>query len=353
MRVVVTGATGNVGSRVVEALIDDATVESVVAVSRREPSAPPPGVDWRGVDLADGVPDDLLRGADAVVHLAWLFQPTHRPATTWAANVEGSARLFDAVERAGVHTLVHASSVGAYSPRVDHRLIDESWPTNGVATAAYSREKAYVERLLDALESRRPGTRVVRLRPAFTFREEASVQQRRLFLGPLAPTRTMSRTLGRTGVPILPDPGGLTFQAVHTDDVAEAYRLAVTGIASGAFNIAAEPVVDMAFLGSLLGARVVPVSPRAVRRAVAGAWHAHLVPASPGLFDLVSRLPLMSTARARDELGWTPARTSEEALAALTAGFRSARGAPSPPLDPRESGVLRSHEFTTGVGTRP
>jgi UDP-glucose 4-epimerase len=349
MRVVVTGATGNVGSRLVEILAADSSVETVVGVSRREPPAMPRGVDWRRVDVADDVPSDLLRGADALVHLAWLFQPTHRPATTWAANVEGSARLFAAAEEARVRTIVHASSVGAYSPRLDDRLVDESWPTHGVATAAYSREKAYVERVLDTFEARNPSTRVVRLRPAFIFRKEASVEQRRLFLGPLAPTRMLTRF----GVPLLPDPGGITFQAVHTDDAAEAYRLAVTGSASGAFNLAAEPVVDLPLIASLLGAKVVKVPVGLTRGLVAAAWGAHLVPASPGLVDLVLQLPLMSSRRARDELGWEPAHDSRAALIALVEGFRVPLGGPTPPLDPASSGPARLHEFTTGVGSRP
>jgi UDP-glucose 4-epimerase len=258
-------------------------------------------------------------------------------------------RLFAAAEHAGVRAIVHASSVGAYSPRVDDRLVDESWPTHGVATAAYSREKAYVERVLDALEARNPSIRVVRLRPGFIFRKEASVEQRRLFLGPFAPTRTLTRA----GVPVLPDPGGITFQALHTDDAVEAYRLALTGRASGAFNVAAEPVVDMALIASLLGARVIKVSPRMARAVVAGAWGAHLVPASPGLLDLVSQLPLMSSRRAREELGWQPVHDSAEALEALLDGFRTATGGPTPPLDPASSGPARLHEIATGVGSRP
>src|SRR5581483_3706967 len=55
-------------------------------------------------------------GAAAVVHLAWLFQPTHEPLVTWRANVEGSVRLFRAAADAGVAALVYASSVGDYSP---------------------------------------------------------------------------------------------------------------------------------------------------------------------------------------------------------------------------------------------
>ena len=345
----VLGATGNVGSRLVELLADDPAVDEVIGASRRQPPTLPVGVEWRQVDLAREVPVDLLAGADAVVHLAWLFQPTRRPETTWAANVEGSQRLFQAAAAAEVRVLVHASSVGAYSPRRDLRPVDESWPTHGIPTAAYSREKSYVERLLDVFENRNPDVRVVRLRPAFIFRREASVQQRRLFLGPFAPTKLVSRT----GLPILPDPGGLQLQALHTDDAAEAYRLALLRDVAGAFNIAAEPVLDMHMIGELLGARVLRVPAGLTRAAIAAAWAAHLVPAAPGLFDMVVKMPMLDASRARAELGWRPTHDSVAAVETLLEGMRTAKGGPTPPLDPATSGPLRSHELATGVGTRP
>ena len=52
---------------------------------------------------------------------------------------------------------------------------------------------------------------------------------------------------------------GLRFQAVHADDVADAYRRAVLSDVSGPFNIAADPVIGNAELSRLLDARPVPV----------------------------------------------------------------------------------------------
>ncbi|MDZ5622429.1 NAD-dependent epimerase/dehydratase family protein [Nocardioides sp. HM23] len=347
MRVVVTGATGNVGSRLVERLAGDVEVSHVLGVSRREPDALPEGADWRRVDVGESVPTDLLRGADAVVHLAWLFQPTRDPAMTWQANVAGTGRLLDAVSEASVPVFVQASSVGAYSPGPAYP-VDESWPTHGVPTAAYSREKAYVERMLDAFEARHPATRVVRLRPAFIFRRESAVQQRRLFAGPLAPTKL----LASVGPPALPDPG-VTLQVVHTDDVVEAYRLALVRKVDGAFNIATDPTLNVGSIGHLLGRPVLRVPKGLTRRAVAAAWGARLVPASPGLFDLLAQIPVMKTDRARAELGWEPELDAFATFMTLWEGFQSAEGGPNPPLAPGTSGRFRSHEFRTGIGARP
>jgi nucleoside-diphosphate-sugar epimerase len=330
MRVVIVGATGNVGTSLVEALAADPEVESILGIARRLPSWRPSKTTWAGADMAR---DDLVehfRAADVVVHLAWIFQPTHDPIATWRNNVLGSARVFRAVARAGVDVLVYASSVGAYSPGPWDRPVDESWPTHALPTAAYGREKSYVERLVDVFERDHGDIRVVRLRPAFIFKRESASQQKRLFAGPLLPAG-----LARPGlVPLVPDVPRLRVQALHASDAAEAYRLAVSRPVSGTFNVAADPVVDAATLRELFDARSVRVPARALRAAMAAGWWLRLLPSSPMLFDLALSLPVMDVTRARSELGWTPKHTALDALREFLEGLRSGAGMETPPLRP-------------------
>ncbi|MGK5629988.1 NAD-dependent epimerase/dehydratase family protein [Streptomyces sp. URMC 123] len=335
LRVVVVGATGNVGTAVVRALVDDPRVGSITGVARRVPTWSPPRTSWMGADLGAGAASgvgarlvECFRGADAVVHLAWRFQPTRDPVATWRANVLGSIRVFAAVARARVPALVHASSVGTYSPGPPDLLVDEFWPTHGWPDAAYSREKAYLERVLDAYESRHRQVRVVRMRPCFLFQPEAATAQWRLFAGLPPPRRLVRPAL----VPFFPDLPGLRFQALHTADAAEAYRLAVVRPVRGAFNLAADPVLDTRAVAEALGARPVRVPGGAVRSALAAAWWLRLVPASPQLYDLVRRLPLMDAGRAARELGWHPRRTSKEAVGGFLRGLAEGTDLPTPPL---------------------
>ncbi|MPY57354.1 SDR family oxidoreductase [Streptomyces spongiae] len=335
-RIVVTGATGNVGTSLVRLLAEDERVGSVQGLARRIPDWSPARTEWSAVDL--GAEDtDLVEefdGADAVVHLAWAFHPTHDPAVTWSTNVLGSIRVFEAVAAAKVPALVHASSVGAYSPGPKDRSVDESWPTHGWPGAAYCREKAYLERALDSFEHQHPSVRVVRMRPAFLFKQESASEQRRILGGRFLPGPIVRPDL----LPVLPDVPGLRVQALHTDDAAEAYRLALHSEARGAFNIAAEPPVDAAVLGEMLGARPVRLPRAAARSALAAAWGLHLLPASPHLFDAVLRLPLMDCARARDELGWHPERTAVEVLKEFLEGMRRGEGAETEPMRGRKVG---------------
>ena len=187
MRVVVVGASGNAGTSAAERSGSEPAVDSVLGVARRVPSLSLPKVEWTRADVSRDVLEPLFRGADAVVHLAWLIQPSRDEATLRATNVDGSRRVFAAVAAAGVPALVYASSVGAYSPGPKDRAVDESWPTGGIKTSFYSRHKAEVERLLDVFEAEHPEVRVVRLRPGLIFKRDAASEIRRYFAGPLLP----------------------------------------------------------------------------------------------------------------------------------------------------------------------
>lgn len=348
MRVVVTGATGNVGTSLLEALSTDETVTSIVGVARRRPVATWPKMSWVEADVAR---DDLVpvfRGADAVVHLAWLIQPSRDESVLWRVNVRGSRRTFEAAAAAGVPSLIYASSIGAYSPGPKHRPVDETWPTRGIATSFYSRHKAEVERLLDDFELRHPEIRVVRLRPGLIFKAEAATGVRRLFFGPLVP----GSLVRRKAIPAIPDIDRLVFQAVHSKDVAEAYRLATVSDVRGAFNIAADPILDPPTLARVLDARLVKVSPRAIRAFVLASWKARLHPTPPGWLDMALAVPVMDTERARLELGWKPRWTSEEALLDLMKGLQEGGEIDTPPLSKGTSGPARVREFLTGIGAR-
>jgi nucleoside-diphosphate-sugar epimerase len=144
VRVVVVGATGNVGTSVVAALAGDPRVASILGAARRRPQWSAPRTEWAQADIEHDNLVDLFRGADVVIHLAWLIQPTHSPLITWRTNVGGSLRVFHAAAKAGVAAVVYASSVGAYSPGPKDAVVSEDWPTHGWPTASYTREKAYV-----------------------------------------------------------------------------------------------------------------------------------------------------------------------------------------------------------------
>jgi UDP-glucose 4-epimerase len=348
VRVVIAGATGNVGTSVLHALAQEDEVETILGIARRRPVMSFPKTTWAEADVSSIDLRPLFRGADVVVHLAWLIQPSRDERTLRATNVTGSERVLQAVRDADVPAVVYASSVGAYSPGPKDRAVDESWPTDGIATSFYSRHKAEVERMLDRFEVDNPAVRVVRLRPGLIFKREAASGIRRLFAGPFLPSPLLRPAL----IPVVPEVERLRFQAVHSLDAGEAYRLAIVRDVRGAFNVAAEPVLDPPELGRLLDARPLKVPPRLVRGAVAVTWRLRLQPTPPGWVDLALGVPIMSTDRAQAELGWSPRFSSGEALLELIDGIRRRDGIETPPLSRDSGGPLRAREVTTGVGAR-
>ena len=351
MRIVVTGATGNVGSQLLPQLLEHPQVTSVVGLARRLPATPDPRVEWHAVDVAEGDQAPLVRGADVVVHLAWLLQPAHDPDEMRRVNLEGTRRVLDAVAAAGVPALVHASSVGAYSPGPPKtRLgasprVAEDHPTGGISTSTYSRHKAAAERMLDRFETDHPERRVVRLRPGVVLQAAAASELARYFLGPFVPQSLVRRGL----LPVVPAIDRLAFQVVHASDMARAYVLACTTPVTGAFNIATEPVLDPSTLGSILGARQVPVPAFLARALVDLTWRLHVQPTDPGWVDIGRETPLLDTTRARTELGWSAQYDAAQALLETVDAMSAGQGGGSPVLRPRAQGGSRVLEVVRAV----
>ena len=347
MRVVVFGATGNIGTAIIRSLADDPGIDSITGVARRTPDWKPDKTSWAQADIAHDDLGHIVSGADAVIHAAWAFHPSHHPTATWETNVEGSIRVFDAVRDAEVPVLLYSSSVGAYSERVSLEPVAEDWPTHGWPTAAYTREKAYLERVLDVVERDQPQLRIVRMRPGFVFQRAAATEQRRIFVGPFLPAWLVRPGL----IPAVPELDGLVLQIVHAADVAEAFRLALHQPVRGAFNLAAAPTLNPADLAELFEARTFSLPRPVARHTIAALWHAHLVAAPPQLFDALLHLPVMDTTRARTELGWTPHHGAVETMQEFLDGLRDGAGDSTAPLAP--NGVrARLREFAGGVGAR-
>jgi UDP-glucose 4-epimerase len=347
MKVVVTGATGNVGTSTVRALSANSEIGEIVGLARREPTQRPPKTSWLEANILTADLAAIFAGADAVIHLAWAIQPSRDATTLERINIEGSRRVFEAVAAANVPKLVYASSVGVYSRGPKDREVDESWPTEGTPTSFYSRHKVAVERELDRFEADNPGTGVVRLRPALIFKDEAATEIRRLFIGPLLPNFLLRRRL----LLALPRIKRLRFQAVHSEDVGEAYHRAVLADVRGAFNIAAEPPLSTGELAERIGVRSFPVPAGAVRRVADLSWRMRLQPTPPGWLDMALNVPMMSSDRARAELGWAPRHSAVEALQELLEGLREGQGGGTPPLEEDSVGA-RAEDVRTGVGAR-
>jgi nucleoside-diphosphate-sugar epimerase len=232
-----------------------------------------------------------------------------------------------AIAAAGVGHAVVVSSVGAYSPGPKTRRVAESWPTGGIASSHYARHKAVNERILDRFEIEHPDVVVARLRPGLVMQGDVGEELRLLFGGRWVPVRW----LGRVPVPVVPLPVRTVSQVVHADDLADAFARTVLRRASGAFNIAAEPLIGPDEVAEVLGGRWLPVRISPIRALVSLAWHLHLIAVDPGWIDIATSVPTMSTERARRELEWAPEKDAIAALAEAVRGVSDRTVSPGSP----------------------
>jgi len=337
--VAVTGATGNLGTALLRQL-SLTGVHQVRGLSRREPpdTAPYGSVFWTHADLGDPASAGPLRGfldrATTLVHLAWALQPGREPDRLAQVNVDGTRRVLSAAADAGVGHVVVMSSLGSYAPGNPADRVDEDWPTSGVPSSQYSRDKVAVEQLTREFAAAHPEVAVTVVRPTLVLQPDAASEIGRYFLGPLL-LRGARALPGSVASRLpLPLPDDLHLGFVHADDVADALLRIVDRRAGGAFNLSAEPVLDPDGFAAALGTTRVPV-PRAVLRAgLSAAFHARLVPTEPGWLDLGLGVPALDTTRARKALQWSPRHPGDRLLADFVAALGRGEGGQGPLLAP-------------------
>ncbi len=154
MTVVVTGATGHIGTNLVRTLVERGEQVRVLVRDRTAPLAGLPVEQVRG-DLSDRASlERALAGAQIVYHLAAKISIVgDRDGKVRATNVDGTRNVALAAVAAGVRRMVHCSSVHAfnlYTPDRRKGHVDEKWPRvpDLPPHFAYDRSKAAGERAL-------------------------------------------------------------------------------------------------------------------------------------------------------------------------------------------------------------
>lgn len=337
LQVAVTGGSGFLGSSVVAAL--SAEGHRVTSLDVRPVADPPPGVSHRILDVTDAVLVDRTIGElapDVVVHLAAIVTPGKAPdrAREHAVDVGGSENVVAACLRHGVRRLVVASSGAAYgyhrdagaahAPDIDG--VPTGWlcevdPLRGNPEFAYSHHKRLVEELLARTRSSHPELEQVILRIGTILGAGVDNQITALFERP--------RLLRIAGAPS-------PFVFVWDTDVAAAVVRAVTGPATGAFNVAGDGAVTITQIAAELNKPVLTVPAPVVREALRVARWLRLTPYGPEQVRFLQFRPVLWNRRLIEVLGHRPEKTSLEAFRAW-ARLRGLRG-PGEPDEPDEPG---------------
>ena len=330
LTVAVTGPTGDIGIAVMNALERSRRVKKIVGMARRPFDPAERG--WKKTEYRQGdVQDtasvrDLVKGADAVVHLAFIILSASDQ--TRELNIDGSRRVFEECAKAGAERICYASSVAAYGFHDDNPdWLTEEIPARGSEAHPYSHQKAEVEKVLGEVLLKRPKTVAYAFRPcivagpgAQTLLEE--IPYYRLSEAMPDPVRNLL-----SGMPVLrpviPDPG-VRFQLVHEDDVASAFVAGVLGKGEpGPYNLAGRGTITASDIADALGWYSVSVPKVAVEATAEVASRLPLMPESVAWLHSVRKPVLMKTDRAQKELGWKPKHTAKATLKQLVEAYRS------------------------------
>lgn len=241
MKAAVTGATGFLGSHLLEALVERG--DSVRALVRREtrPAWLAGATLVRG-DLADAAAlAALVAGAEVVYHVAGLVA-ARSEAEFQSANASGAARVADAARAAGVSRLVLVSSLAASGPTLSGRPLDAAAAPRPVS--AYGRSKLAGEQAVRA-----SGVAFTIVRPPTVY-------------GPRDRELLRVFRLARLGLAPLLGDGAQELSLVHARELAAALVASATSptCAGRVYHAAhAEPVTQRGFVeavGRAVGRRV-------------------------------------------------------------------------------------------------
>jgi len=302
--ILVTGAAGLIGGRLVSRLVADGV--AVIATDQRAVETPP-GARWVTVDLMDGPAlTALMRDArvSAIVHAGAISGPmvaAGDPHQVMSVNVGGALNIAEASLRAGVERLVALSSAGVYGAQAILDPVREDAPLN--ATDIYGASKIAAETVLRACRHDH-GLPAIALRPSSVY-------------GPGRMTACFIRDMidhARRGDPLALAPeGACRRQFVHVDDVVAAILGALNAprFDHFAFNVSGGTWLSE----QEIAARAAPVLPGL--RIASIAAPARCLDGEMGPLD---------TARAQAAFGFSPSIPLAEGIAAYAATLRQCEG---------------------------
>ena len=308
--VLVTGAAGYVGRKLLRALARDPGVfTTIIATDVRDvaPAEREPGVNYEKVDVRSADLGALLarHRIDTVVHLATIVSPGKDlpREVQYDVDVRGTENVLEACVREGVARLVVTSSGAAYGYHANSpALLTEDAPLRGNEAFAYSHHKRLVEELLARARVEHPSLAQLVFRPGTILGPGAKNQITDIFTKPVVVGLRESET---------------PFVFVSDEDVVRAISQGVREGWTGTYNLAGEGVMTLREIAVRLGKRFVGIPERTLRAGIGVLRRFGATQYGPEQTAFLAYRPVLSSEKLRRERGFRlqPSREVFEAWA--------------------------------------
>jgi len=249
-RVLVTGASRDIGGRLVRLLAADPSVEQVIGVDTIVPPGDLGRAEFVRADIRNPLISKVMAsaGVDTVVHLGVVAQPVGAGgrAAMKETNVIGTMQLLAACQKsAGIRSLVVKSTASVYGTHSrDPARFTEDAELRSTPTSGFAKDAVEVEGYIRGFARRRPDVALTVLRFSNIIGPRFDTSLTRWFAVPVAPT-----VLGF-------DP---RLQLCHVDDALAVLRRAIDSGPTGVFNVSGDGVLLLSQALRRLGRPSVPV----------------------------------------------------------------------------------------------
>ena len=303
--VAVTGASGYIGSRLLQELEAEVGLAKVLGIDTSPLPIPFHNCATERLDVTQPM-DETFRDCkvNTVVHLAFTLKPgrnRNESNGVRQANLKGMASVLKACNAAKVNNFIYLSSHTLYGAHKDNPLpITEETPLRPLTGFQYCQDKALCERVVWDFARENPRVGVTVLRSCVVMGPKADNYVTRAFFRP-----------------VLLGVGGYNppLQFVHEDDLAKLLHLLIMEPCPGVFNVAGEGVIKYTRMARLIRRRLISLPSVFAYPLTQMAWHLGIQKDAPAVgLDFIRYPIVLSTGKLKKETGFRFFYTSEEAL---------------------------------------
>lgn len=307
MKLAITGVSGYLGRLVVSVLETETAVDQIVGLGITPPGFSSTKLSFTLMDARSANLAGLLENAefDTMLHLAWIFNPSHNSQLMYDVNVNGTRNVLAACRQAGIKHVVIPGSTTCYGAHADNPdWLEEDRPLLGNPGFSYSHHKVLVERFCDEFEKDNPQIVLTRLRACIVLGGGMDNFIRETL---------MMRGLRHAAV-MGHNPH---IQFLHEADLTSLLRQVVIERPRGIYNATPDDSITIAQVAEITRNPIINYPYWLIHPITALLWSLRLLPVPPSYLPFIKYRWTASNARIKAKLGWRPRYSSREALAAV------------------------------------